>query len=120
MIIVFIGFIFAYPLVKIFAAGFDYETMNIAVRFTRISILGIFISVIIHVFSAYLNVKNNYHIPVLAGIPFNIIIAVSILLSLKFGLVLLPIGILVALLFQLMFMISFIKKMDLGMSFILA
>lgn len=110
MIIVFIGFIFTYPLVKIFAAGFDYETMNIAVRFTRISIFGIFLSVIIHVFSAFLNVKNNYHIPVLAGIPFNIAIAVSILLSLKFGLTLLPLGILVALLFQLVFMISSIKK----------
>lgn len=109
-IIILIGYIFTYPLVRMFAAGFDAGTMDTAVIFTRISIFGIYISILIHIFSGYLNSKNNYHIPVLAGIPFNILIALSIYFSVDRNLILLPIGIIIALSFQLLFIMFFVRR----------
>jgi len=104
------GFIFAQPLVKAFASGFKDEILDMAVKFTRISIFGILISIMIHILSAYLNIKGDYYSPVIAGIPFNIIITAFILLSLNFGLFFLPLGIIFALLFQLIFITVFSKK----------
>lgn len=105
-----LGIIFCYPLVKIFAAGFTNETLDMAVGFTRISLFGIYISIIIHVLGSYLNLKNNFYIPVLIGVPFNLIIITSIILSKKINLIYLPFGIIVALLSQLLIVIYYVRK----------
>lgn len=104
-ILIVLGWVFTYPLVRMFAAGFDASTMNLAVTFTRISMVGIYLTVLIHLLSSYLNLKENYHIPVIAGIPFNLIVAISIILSKYINILLLPIGIIIGLLFQLMIII---------------
>jgi putative peptidoglycan lipid II flippase len=109
-IIVIIGFSFSEAIVKLFAIGFDQKTMDLAVKFTQISMFGIYISVLIHVFSSYLNIKKNFHIPALMGIPFNVIIVVSVIVSADLNLLYLPIGIIVALIAQLIFLMPFVRK----------
>src|SRR5690606_26414608 len=43
-LIIIFTLIFTKPIVKLFASGFDNETLGLAVTFTRISILGIYFS----------------------------------------------------------------------------
>lgn len=111
-ILVVFMFIFAHPVVKAFAMGFDKDTLELAVMFTRISIFGIFFSVSFHLLSSYLNIKGNYHIPAFAGIPNNIVIILSIWLSSTLGTILLPIGIVASLVSQLLLVLIFIKKFN--------
>ncbi len=109
-LIIAIGLIFSSPIVRLFAIGFDYKTLGLAVSFTRISMFGIYISVIIHTLASYLNIRNNFHIPALIGIPFNVFIMLSIILSNKVNILFLPIGIIIALLSQLYFILIFVRK----------
>lgn len=115
--LVVLGLIFCKPIVKILAIGFDPQTMNLAVLFTRISMLGIYLSIIIQVASSYLNVKNNFHIPALMGIPFNAFIIISIILASKINVLFLPVGIIIALFFQLIFLLPFVKKESFNFNF---
>lgn len=112
-ILVFLMFIFAHPVVKAFAMGFDKDTLELAIMFTRISIFGIFLSVSFHLLSSYLNIKGNYHIPAFAGIPNNIVIILSIWLSSTLGTIFLPIGIVASLASQLFLVLIFTKKFNL-------
>lgn len=109
-ILVFIGYYFSYPIVRAFAMGFDNTTLELAVKFTRITLFGIFISVTIHIFTSYLNLKNNFHIPALIGIPNNIIIIISIWLSVKLNIILLPIGVVASLFSQLFLVLIYVNK----------
>ena len=69
-----LGIIFARPLVKIFAMGFEYQKFELAVKFTRIMILGGIFVALSKLMTSYLNAKESFKIPGLIGIPFNIII----------------------------------------------
>ncbi|MGL6105762.1 murein biosynthesis integral membrane protein MurJ [Romboutsia sp.] len=80
-----LGYVFAEPLVKLFAFGFKEETFQITVNFTRIIIMGTVFTGIGFVMTSYLQVKNNFIIPGLTSLPKNIIIISSIILSTKYG-----------------------------------
>lgn len=95
-----IGFIFAKQLVNIFAIGFKGEQLNLAIKFTKIMIWsGIFIG-ISKVISAIFQIKENFTIPTIISIPFNLIIIASIILSAKVNIYILPIGTLLAMVVQ--------------------
>jgi len=110
IIIVFIVLLFTPAIVKIFALGFKGDTLNLAVLFTRISVFGIFFSGFVYIFTAFLQINNNFVIPALIGIPFNLIIIISIFLSSKINIILLAIGILLAKIAELLFLIPYAKK----------
>ena len=80
-----IGFIFVKPLVKIFAIGFNSETFEISVKYTRILIIGVVFIGISYIMTSYLQAKNRFNIPGFISIPKNIIIVISIILSIKYG-----------------------------------
>ena len=80
-----IGFIFTEQLVKVFAMGFEGETLKVAIDFTRITIISIVFTGLSYVMTAYLQIKNNFIIPGLASVPKNIIIIASIILSFKYN-----------------------------------
>lgn len=106
-----IGYIFAEQLVKIFAIGFEGETLKIAVGFTRVVIWGVIFIAMKSIMTAFLNAKNNFQIPGLIGIPFNIIIIVSIILSVKYNNIYLIVwGTLIGMLSQFLFQIPFAYK----------
>lgn len=102
--------VFLTPTVKLFALGFDNETLQLATEFTRISLFGVFFSVTFHLFSGYLNLKGNYHIPAIAGIPNNIVVIVSIWLSVSYGITFLPIGIVASMATQLLLVYVYVIK----------
>lgn len=108
--IILLVLVFATPIVLIFASGFKEETLKLAVLFTRIGILNIGFSVLIYVFSSYLQIKNNFVIPALMGIPINLMIICSIIFSSEYGVIYLSIGSSIAVLLQFLFILPFIYR----------
>ncbi|WP_411842673.1 murein biosynthesis integral membrane protein MurJ [Salinicoccus sp. HZC-1] len=81
--IVILALVFTEYLVKIFAIGFEGEVLALAVMFTRFSIFGIYFTIIIRILSAYLNYKKIFAVPSLIGIPMNLVLIASIIVSSK-------------------------------------
>ncbi|MBX9954124.1 murein biosynthesis integral membrane protein MurJ [Peribacillus simplex] len=113
-----IAFLFTDLIVKILASGFEGETLKIAVTFTRITIFSIYFSGLLFIFKGYLEVKNNFIIPALVGIPLNIIVILSIALSAKINPIILPVGTIVAGVFQLVLVLPYVYKNGYRHSFI--
>ena len=105
-----IGFIFAEQLVKIFAIGFEGEILEISVNFTRIIIFGIIATGLSYIMTAYLQIKNNFTIPGLASIPKNIIIIISIILSVKYNPYIMIWGTLIGIFMEFIFQLPFAIK----------
>jgi putative peptidoglycan lipid II flippase len=110
-IMVAITILFTAPIVKLFAAGFGGETLNLAVKFTRISIFGIYFSGLVYIFMSYLQIKNNFVIPASIAFPMNIIIIFSMFVASKtHNVYLLSVGSVAAFLAQLLFILPFVFK----------
>lgn len=116
-VLILFGLVFTEPIVRLFASGFNDELVLLTVQFTKISLFGIYFSAIVRIFSAYLQINNNYVVPALSGFPMNFGIIVFMYLSSKGNLRLLPIGILVALMLQFIFLLPFVIKKGLRYEF---
>lgn len=116
-IVVVMGVIFTEPLVRLFASGFDAETTALAVSFTRITLLGIYLSACIRVLSAFLNMKKLFIVPTLLGLPLNIVLITAIILShyTEF-ILLLAYGQVAALVIQLAILLVFARRKGLKFS----
>ncbi|WIV12074.1 murein biosynthesis integral membrane protein MurJ [Proteiniborus sp. MB09-C3] len=109
-VIVVFGLLFTKEIVRLFASGFKGETLALAVRFTRISLFGIYFTSLIYIFNGFLQLKGNYIIPALVGFPLNLAIIISIFLSFNISIMVLPIGVVVANASQLLFLLPFVYK----------
>ncbi len=106
-----ISFIFAEPIVKIFAMGFKGETFRQTVLFTRIIIFGAIFTGLSNIMKSYLQSKDSFAIPGLIGLPYNIILITSMLLSVKLkNVYILPIGMFFAMASQFFFQVPFAYK----------
>lgn len=105
-----LGVIFAESLVKIFAFGFEPEVFRIATLYTRIMLLGLGCLGMNYMMSAYLQVKENFVIPGLMAIPYNIILIATIIISAKINPDFLAVGALIGLCSQLLFQLPFAMK----------
>lgn len=109
-IIVILGIVFTEPIVKMFALGFKGETLKLAIKFTRVTLLGIYFTGLTSIFGGFLQIKDNYAIPALIAVPMNILIILSIFLSTKIDLLVLSIGNVLATASQLILLLPFIHK----------
>ncbi len=105
-----IGALFTPQIVKLFAVGFKGETLAQAIYFTRIMLLGMAFLGMSYIMMAYLQVKENFTIPGLMPVPYNMFIILAILISVKVSPYLLPWGALIGLLFQFLFQLPFAMK----------
>lgn len=105
--VVIFGFVFTGPLVKIFASGFEGETLDLAIKFTRISIFGVYSTGVIYVLNGFLQIKGNFAVPAAVGLPLNIIMIISIIISKNTSVHVLAYGVLIASLAQLVFVVPF-------------
>lgn len=108
--VIIIIFPFTSFFVRLFAPGFDEITLELTSDFTRVTLFSIYFSTMVTIFSGYLQIKGNFIIPALIGLPLNIVIIVSIFLSYKFNLYLLSYGLVLAGLFQVLLMLPIIAK----------
>ena len=104
-VIICFGLIFTENIVKIFALGFSSDTLELAVQFTKISILGIYFTGVLVVYTGFLQLKGNYLAPSLVGIPMNCIIILSVFISTKGNILLLAFGNLVGTASQILILI---------------
>ncbi len=109
-IIVGIVLMFTQPIVTLFASGFVGETLELAVRFTRISVFGIYFTALLSIFAGYLRIHSNYIIPALVGLPMNLIIIASLFLSTTTNVYVVAIGSVLATASQLLLLIPFVRK----------
>lgn len=105
-----LGAIFTPQIVKLFAVGFEGETLSQSIYFTRVMILGIALLGMSYIMMAYLQVKDNFIVPGLMPVPYNILIIISIIVSTKLSLALLPWGALTGLSLQFLFQLPFAMK----------
>lgn len=91
-----ISLLFTPFLVSLFAQGFDTPTRIIAIRLTRILLLGIYFSVMMRILEGYLHSMGSFILPRLIGLPFNIIIILSIIISTYTNIHILALGTLLA------------------------
>lgn len=106
-----LSFIFAGPIVKIFAMGFKGETFRQAVIFTRIIIFGAIFTGLSDIMKSYLQSKGSFTIPGLIGLPYNIILIGAMILSVVLDNVyILPVGALLAMASQFFFQVPFAYK----------
>lgn len=76
--------IFTEPIVKIFASGFEGETLDLTIKFTKILVLSLLFISLSEIIKSYLNANDNFVIPgIMMSIPFNIIVIISIFISTK-------------------------------------
>ena len=105
-----LGFIFTEQLVKVFAMGFEGETLKIAIDFTRITIIGIVFTGLSYVMTAYLQIKEQFYNTRIISVPKNIIIIASIILSVKLNPYIMIWGTLFALASEFLFQFPFAIK----------
>ena len=105
-----LGFVFTEPLVKVFAMGFEGEILKIAIDFTRITIIGIVFTGLSYVMTAYLQIKNNFTVPGLISVPKNIIVIISIIISVKYNPYIMIWGTLVGIATEFLFQLPFAIK----------
>ena len=109
-IVVAVGLIFTDQVVGIFASGFKGETLALTVQFTKITLLAIYFTGIVSIFSGFLQIKDNYIIPALVGLPLNFFRILSVIVSPYTNVVILAVGYVVAIGSQLLLMIPYMKK----------
>lgn len=96
--------------VKIFAAGFDQATADIAIRLIRISAPSIYLMCAVNVFSGYLQANKNFLAPAAISLPRNAAIVVAVVLAATWGTDWLGIGLLVSYLMELLVLMPFVLK----------
>lgn len=110
LIIAIFGLVFTKPMLKVFAYGFSGETLSIAIDFTRILIGSVLFIGIANVLTSYLQVKNNFTVPGLISLPQNIIVIISIIISMKYGPYAMVWGTLIGMSMQVLFQLPFAYK----------
>lgn len=109
-ILAILGFVFAEPLVKVFAMNFTGEKLELAVGFTKIMIFGILFIGLSNIMTAWLQISGNFTIPGMIGFPYNILIICGIILSSKGNINIMAIGTLIAMASQFLFQLPFAIK----------
>lgn len=105
-----LGYIFAEPLTKLFAMDFDGEKLQIAINFTKIMIWGMVFTGLSYMMTAWLQIKDNFAVPGMIGLPYNIFIILGIFISAKGDLKTLGILTLLAMVSQFLFQYPFACK----------
>lgn len=76
-----VGFIFAVPLVKLFAISFTGEKLALTVEFVRIMMISVVFLSLSSLMTAFLQIEGQFNIPGMVGFPYNVIVITSIFLS---------------------------------------
>ena len=108
--VVAITWLFTPIVVKVFASGFEGETLYYAIWFTRISITLLFFSTTISVYISYLNANKMFAVTAFSVIPYNVLVIVSIFLGAKINIWLMSVGSVLSAGIQLLFLAYFLNK----------
>lgn len=109
-IIAILGLVFTNQLVNAFALGFEGSSFRLAVQFTRISLIGVYFTGCVYIFVSFLQVKGKYAVTALVGFPLNFVLMIFIMISSKTNIYILPIGNVIAIASQILFLVPYLAK----------
>lgn len=112
IIIALFGMVFTEQFIQVLAGGFEGEKFDLAVTFTKVMMPGVIFLSASKLFSSYLQANDSFTVPALIGIPYNVIIIATIIISTLTDVKFLAIGSLIAMASQLVFQIPFAKKLS--------
>ena len=95
---------------KIFATGFDEQTIKLSANLIRTCAVSLFFMVIINIWSGYLHAKENFVVPAAISLPRNAVIIVSIAISATVGVEFLGVGLLLAYVAEFVFLLPSVIK----------
>lgn len=104
------GFLFSEQLVKVFAINFSGDKLDMSIKFIQIIIFSLLFIGVSKIITCWLQIKEEFVIPGLISVPYNIIIIISMFIASKGNLIILPIGSLLAILSQLLFQLPVAYK----------
>ena len=107
-LLVILVLVFTKQIVILFASGFKAETLELAIFLTRITAFAMYFIGILYILERFLQLKNMFVITALVAIPLNLTLIASIVLSTKMGVLTLGLGKVIAVLFQLIFLLPFV------------
>lgn len=110
IILAILGFIFAEPLVKVFAIDFTGDKLELAVSFTKIMIFGVVFIGLSNMMTSWLQISGEFSIPGMIAVPFNIFIIMGIMLSFKGDIKIMAIWSLMGIVSQFFFQLPFAIK----------
>lgn len=110
LILTIVCLIFNKELVRIFASGFEGETLELTLKFTKFSLFSMLFIGINAILVGYLQVNENYKIPAISGIFFNGLGILVIIFSSHTKLVYLIVGSVLILMLQTIYLYIFSKK----------
>lgn len=100
---------FPTPIIRLFASGFDGESMRMAVAFTRFSIVGIIFSTLTYIYASILHYRNKFIAAAFSTLLMDGVVIIFVFLSSCWGTFLLPLGNVAALFSQALFLRIFTK-----------
>lgn len=111
--------VYTEQIVKLFANGFEGDTLHYAVIFTRIGIFSLYFSAMIYIFNSYLQSNGEFSIVAFVAIPNSIIIMLAIVAGAKMDIMALPIGSVFAVFVQVIILLPAMKRQGyrFGMNF---
>jgi len=118
-VIFIIGMLFTESIVKLFANGFTGSTLALTIKFTRITLVGVYFTGLNYVHLAYLQLKGVFIVPALMGLPANIIAVVVIFISFHTNVYFLSIGSLLAIFSQFILIYIYSHKSNYRYKFML-
>lgn len=110
LFIVGIVFLFTGNIVKLFAMGFDADTMKLAIVFTRISVSTLFISGFVYTYTALLQSEKKFFPAAFGVVPYNIGLIFAIIVGAKLNLYALSYVSALAVVVQLFYQIFYVRK----------
>lgn len=95
---VFVAILLIWPeiVIKLFASGFNAETVSLTAKLIRISAVSMYLMILVNVLGGYLNANKNFIVPAAVSLPRNAMIIISIVIAAKLGYEWLGIGLLCA------------------------
>ena len=109
--------LFAPQIVSIFASNFTDQAAQIACLFVRITVLAMFFRITTSIVSASLQANNHFIFPAAIGLPFDIIIILSVIVAAFTDYVVLAWGLVTAAAIQVVFLLpQFLKHLSFDFS----
>lgn len=103
VVLVLLGLVFTKELVLVFAHGYTGAKLELAVRFTKVTLLSIFFIGARSIYESYHEIHNRFLIAPIGSFMMNIVVILSIFMSVKTDIMVLPIGIFIASVIQYLF-----------------
>lgn len=115
-LVIFVNF-FTSQIVSIFASNFSAQAAQTAILFVKITVLAMFFRITTNVVSASLQANNNFIFPAAIGLPFDIVVIISVIIAAFTSPVILAWGLVVAAAIQVVFLLpQFLKNLSFDFS----